>query len=120
MESYPAPARALVAQMAAAAAADPDRAVAFQGAPGANSNIAVTQAFPDGLPLPCFSFEDAIDAVREGRAAADPAALVEAPRLPRSLPKALTEAEVEALAGGMALAEAEPSAPVEAGEESAS
>ncbi|MBL8275006.1 MAG: site-specific tyrosine recombinase XerD [Xanthomonadales bacterium] len=37
------------------------------------------------------------DAVREGRAAADPAALVEAPRLPRSLPKALTESEVEAL-----------------------
>jgi prephenate dehydratase len=69
MESYPAPARALVSQMAAAAAAEPHRTVAFQGAPGANSNIAVTQAFPDGLPLPCFSFEDAIDAVREGRAA---------------------------------------------------
>ena len=37
------------------------------------------------------------DALREGRSAADPAALVEAPRLPRSLPKALTESEVEAL-----------------------
>ncbi|WP_380874910.1 prephenate dehydratase [Sphingomonas sp. DBB INV C78] len=68
MESYPAPARALVAQMAAAAEAEPHRAVAFQGAPGANSHIAVDQAFPDGLALPCFSFEDAIDAVREGRA----------------------------------------------------
>ncbi|AGH48255.1 prephenate dehydratase [Sphingomonas sp. MM-1] len=68
MESYPAPARALVAQMMAAAAADPARAVAFQGAPGANSHIAVEQAFPEGLALPCFSFEDAIDAVREGRA----------------------------------------------------
>ena len=68
MESYPAPARALVAQMTAAAAADPSRTVAFQGAPGANSHIAVSQAFPEGLPLPCFSFEDAIDAVREGRA----------------------------------------------------
>lgn len=68
MESYPAPARALVAQMTAAAAADPARAVAFQGAPGANSHIAALQAFPEGLPLPCFSFEEAIDAVREGRA----------------------------------------------------
>jgi len=37
------------------------------------------------------------DAVREGRTALDPAALVEAPRLPRSLPKAMTESEVEAL-----------------------
>ncbi|MEQ1854088.1 MAG: prephenate dehydratase, partial [Chthoniobacteraceae bacterium] len=40
-----------------------------QGAPGANSHIAVQQAIPDGRPLPCFSFPDAIDAVREGRAA---------------------------------------------------
>ncbi len=54
--------------MHAAASAHPDRAVAFQGAPGANSQIAAEEAFPDGLPLPCFSFEDAIDAVREGRA----------------------------------------------------
>jgi len=54
--------------MNAAAAADPGRTVSFQGAPGANSQIAVEEAFPDGLPLPCFSFEDAIDAVREGRA----------------------------------------------------
>ncbi len=68
MESYPAPARALVAEMTAAAAAAPERAVAFQGAPGANSHIAVAEAFPNGLPLPCFSFEDAIDAVREQRA----------------------------------------------------
>ncbi|HWL48206.1 MAG TPA: prephenate dehydratase domain-containing protein, partial [Sphingomonadaceae bacterium] len=68
MESYPAPARTLVAQMTDAAAADPARAVAFQGAPGANSHIAVADLFPDGLPLPCFTFEDAIDAVREMRA----------------------------------------------------
>jgi prephenate dehydratase len=54
--------------MEAAAAADPRRAVAFQGAPGANSHIAVTGALPDALPLPCFSFDDAIDAVQEGRA----------------------------------------------------
>jgi len=55
--------------MIAESAADPERAVAFQGAPGANSHIAVQQAFPDGIALPCFSFPDAIDAVREGRAA---------------------------------------------------
>ncbi len=68
MDRYPAPARPIVAAMIAAAAAEPYRAVAFQGAPGANSQIAVEEAFPDGLPLPCFSFEDAIDAVREGKA----------------------------------------------------
>ena len=69
MENYPAPARPLVASMTAEAAAYPKRAVSFQGAPGANSHIAVQQALPDGLALPCFSFPDAIDAVREGRAA---------------------------------------------------
>ena len=68
MENFPAPARALVAAMTAAAAAEPDRAVAFQGAPGANSHLAALQAFPDGLALPCFDFADAIDAVKEGRA----------------------------------------------------
>jgi len=69
MENYPAPARPLVEAMIAQSVADPARAVAFQGAPGANSHIAVQQAFPDGIALPCFSFPDAIDAVREGRAA---------------------------------------------------
>lgn len=54
--------------MSAAAAADPARAVAFQGAPGANSHRAALEAMPDGLPLPCFSFEDALDAVKDGRA----------------------------------------------------
>ncbi|UZK68365.1 prephenate dehydratase [Sphingomonas sp. S1-29] len=68
MESYAAPARPLVEAMTAAAAADPARAVAFQGAPGANSHVAAREAFPDGLPLPCFDFADAIDAVREARA----------------------------------------------------
>ena len=69
MASFPAPALALVESMTAAAAADPARAVAFQGAPGANSHRAAIEAVPDGLPLPCFSFEDALDAVREGHAA---------------------------------------------------
>ncbi len=68
MENFAAPARPIVARMTEAAAAAPARAVAFQGAPGANSHIAALEAFPDGLPLPCFSFEDAIDAVRLGQA----------------------------------------------------
>ena len=68
MESYPAPARALVAEMTEAAAQAPERAVAIQGAPGCNSHIAALEAFPDALPLPCFSFEDALDAVKDGKA----------------------------------------------------
>ena len=68
MQTYPAPAARLVTEMTAAAAAEPSRAVAFQGAPGANSHIAVSEAFPNALPLPCFGFEDAIEAVRDGRA----------------------------------------------------
>lgn len=68
MENFAAPARPIVARMIEEAAAAPERAVAFQGAPGANSHTAALEAFPNGLPLPCFSFEDAIDAVREGTA----------------------------------------------------
>ena len=68
MENFAAPARPIVARMTEAAAADPTRAVAFQGAPGANSHVAAVEAFPDGLPLPCFDFSDAIDAVKDGRA----------------------------------------------------
>ncbi|MCB2067538.1 MAG: prephenate dehydratase [Erythrobacter sp.] len=68
MESYPAPALALVEQMSAAAAEEPARAISFQGAPGANSHRAVIEWEPDALPLPCYSFADAIDAVKDGRA----------------------------------------------------
>jgi prephenate dehydratase len=68
MESYPAPARARVAALAAAAAEAPEDAVAFQGAPGCNSHIAAGDVFPDAPALACFNFEDAIDAVRERRA----------------------------------------------------
>jgi prephenate dehydratase len=70
MHSYPQPALELVEKMAAAAAADPARAIAFQGAPGANSHRAAMEYAPDCLPLPCFSFEDALDAVKTGRAGA--------------------------------------------------
>ncbi len=69
MDRFPAPARPVIAAMTAAAAAEPARAVSFQGAPGANSHIAVCEADAGALPLPCFSFEDAIDAVNSGRAA---------------------------------------------------
>lgn len=69
MNRYPIPAQPIVAEMEDAARKAPDKAVAFQGAPGANSHIAVLQDQPDAVPLPCFSFEDAIDAVQEGRAA---------------------------------------------------
>ncbi|MFO1261560.1 MAG: prephenate dehydratase [Sphingomonadaceae bacterium] len=69
MESYPLPARRLVEQMSAAVAADPARGIAFQGAPGANSHLAAMEYQADCLPLPCFSFEDALDAVTDGRAA---------------------------------------------------
>jgi prephenate dehydratase len=68
MRSFPGPALEIVDRMRAAAAADPARAIAFQGSPGANSHRAATEARPDMLPLPCFSFEDALDAVKDGRA----------------------------------------------------
>jgi prephenate dehydratase len=69
MRSFPGPALEIVDRMRAAAAADPARAIAFQGSPGANSHRAATEARPDLAPLPCFSFEDALDAVKDGRAA---------------------------------------------------
>jgi prephenate dehydratase len=69
MHSFPEPAVALVDEMARAAAADPSRAVALQGAPGCNGHRAAFEYDADCLPLPCFAFEDALDAVKEGRAA---------------------------------------------------
>ena len=44
------------------------RPVAYQGEPGANSHVACTEVFPSAEPLPCPTFEDALAAVREGRA----------------------------------------------------
>lgn len=69
MHSYPAPALARVEEMTAQAAADPARAVSFQGAPGCNGHRAALEFDPACLPLPCFSFEDALEAVKDGRAA---------------------------------------------------
>ena len=70
MESYPQMALKKVEAMTASAASEPAKAVSFQGAPGANSHLAALQYDPACLPLPCFSFEDAIDAVEEGWARA--------------------------------------------------
>ncbi len=42
--------------------------IAFQGEMGANSHIACDDVYPDGVPLPCATFEDAFAAVSEGRA----------------------------------------------------
>jgi prephenate dehydratase len=68
MQSYPAPALVRVTEMAQAAATDPGRAVSFQGAPGCNGHRAALEWDPACLPLPCFSFEDALEAVKDGRA----------------------------------------------------
>ncbi len=48
---------------------NPAHLIAFQGEPGAYSDLACHQVFPRWKSLPCAQFEDAIDAVRSGRAA---------------------------------------------------
>ena len=68
MHSYPAPALARVEELAAIAATDPARAISFQGAPGCNGHRASREYDPASLPLPCFSFEDALEAVTNGKA----------------------------------------------------
>jgi prephenate dehydratase len=47
----------------------PARLIAFQGEPGAYSDLACRQVFPRRKTLPCAAFEDAIAAVTRGRAA---------------------------------------------------
>src|SRR6187551_108417 len=42
--------------------------IAFQGEPGANSHIAIVEAYPDAEPLPCATFEDALAAIASGEA----------------------------------------------------
>lgn len=42
--------------------------IAFQGRPGAYSHAAAQTARPDLSPLPCPTFEDMLEAVRDGRA----------------------------------------------------
>jgi len=43
--------------------------IAYQGEPGANSDSACREAYPQMKPLPCASFEDCFAAVSEGAAA---------------------------------------------------
>lgn len=45
-----------------------DRIIAFQGRPGAYSDLACRAAYPDMVTLPCASFEDAFAAVASGKA----------------------------------------------------
>jgi prephenate dehydratase len=47
---------------------DPQHTIAFQGEPGAYSDLACREVFPRRVSLPCETFEDAIAAVRRGRA----------------------------------------------------
>jgi prephenate dehydratase len=47
---------------------NPASLIAFQGAPGAYSDLACREVFPKLITLPCAGFEDAIAAVRRGRA----------------------------------------------------
>ena len=42
--------------------------IAFQGEPGANSDTACRDMYPDMEPLPCATFEDAFSALKHGRA----------------------------------------------------
>ncbi len=42
--------------------------IAFQGEPGANSHIAIAEAYPKAEPLPCPTFEDALAAIASGEA----------------------------------------------------
>lgn len=46
----------------------PETTIAFQGVPGAYSNLACLEARPNMTPLPCRTFEDAFQAVRGGDA----------------------------------------------------
>ena len=37
--------------------------IVFQGEPGANSHLAISQAYPDAEAVPCATFEDAFTAL---------------------------------------------------------
>ena len=44
------------------------KTIAFQGEMGANSHLAIVEAYPDARPLPCPTFEDALAAISSGEA----------------------------------------------------
>ena len=45
------------------------RRIVFQGEPGANSHLAISEAYPGAEAIPCATFEDALQAVKSGDAA---------------------------------------------------
>src|ERR1041385_8512580 len=49
-------------------AVNPSHTIAFQGSPGAYSDLACRRVFPEMTSLPCPAFEDAFAAVRDGAA----------------------------------------------------
>ncbi len=49
--------------------AKPDNTIAFQGLPGAYSDLACRSVYPKMTTLPCRAFDDAFEAVRDGSAA---------------------------------------------------
>ena len=51
-----------------ATASNSERTIAFQGVPGAYSDLACSIVYPDWTTLPCETFEDAFQAVGEGAA----------------------------------------------------
>ncbi len=59
----------IVRQVSAIGRQRQDGAIAFQGQPGAYSDLACRTAFPARATLPCDTFEQAIAAVHDGRAA---------------------------------------------------
>lgn len=56
-------------EASAPAPPDPANTIAFQGAPGAYSDLSCRAAYPAMRTLPCESFEDTFQAVRDGKAA---------------------------------------------------
>src|SRR6202011_5792089 len=42
--------------------------IAFQGEPGANSHLAIAEAYPDCEAVPCATFEDAFASITAGEA----------------------------------------------------
>ena len=48
--------------------AEPARRISYQGEPGANSHLACREAYPDYVPVPCATFEDAFAALQNGEA----------------------------------------------------
>ena len=42
--------------------------IVFQGEPGANSHLAISEAYPDAEAVPCATFEDAFTSLTAGEA----------------------------------------------------